>query len=86
MTEPTPIVVNPNPLPTQAWVAVRDVLKVAGGVLVTRGLVTDAQLETLVGAVLVVAPIIWAQYRARRDKAKMTLLAQAAPNSVGVVR
>lgn len=87
MTEPTtPIVVNPSPVVSQVWIAVRDILKIGGGVLVAKGIVTDGQLETLLGAVLVLGPVIWSQYRARRDRAKEVVLAEAAPNTVGVVK
>lgn len=88
MTDPTetPIVVNPNPVPSQVWIAIRDVLKIGGGLLVARGLVSDGQLETLLGAVLVLGPVIWSQIRARADRAKLTVLAEAAPNTVGQVK
>lgn len=87
MTTPdTPIVVNPNPVPQQAWVAIRDVLKVAGGVLVAKGALDDATLEILLGAFLVIGPMVWAQVRARRQTAQFTTLADVAPNRVAVVK
>lgn len=91
MTEPaepvdTPIVVNPNPVPQQVWTAIRDVLKVAGGVLVAKGALDSATLEILLGAFLVIGPVIWAQLKVRSNTSKLTVLADAAPNRVGVVQ
>lgn len=87
MTTPdSPIVVNPNPVPQQAWVAIRDVLKVAGGVLVAKGALDNGTLEILLGAFMVLAPMAWAQVRARRQTRQLTTLADAAPNRVAVVK
>lgn len=87
MSDPaTPIVVNPNPVPAQVWIAVRDVLKIGGGLLVARGVVSDAELETILGALLIIGPVVWSQIRARRDREKLTVVAEAAPNSVAVVK
>jgi hypothetical protein len=85
-TPDTPIVVNPNPVPQQVWVAIRDVLKVVGGVLVAKGTLDAATLETLLGAFLIIAPMVWAQVRTRNNTAKLTTLADAAPNRVAVVK
>lgn len=82
----TPIVVDPNPVPAQTWVAIRDVLKILGGILVTRGVLDAAQLETVIGVVLILGPVIWAQLKARKTVARLTVLAEAAPNSVGQVK
>jgi hypothetical protein len=85
-TPDTPIVVNPNPVPQQAWVAIRDVLKVLGGYLVGRGLLDAQTLEILLGAFLVIGPMVWAQLRTRRQTAQLTVVADAAPNRVAVVK
>lgn len=85
-TPDTPIVVNPNPAPQQVWVAIRDVLKVVGGVLVAKGSLDSATLEILLGAFLIIGPMVWAQVRTRQTTAKLTVLADAAPNRVAVVK
>jgi hypothetical protein len=38
---------------------VRSVLKVGAGVLVTKGIVDDAGAETIVGAIIGIAGILW---------------------------
>lgn len=82
----SPIVVNPNPLPAQALVAVRSLLILAGGIAVGRGWLTNEQLSILVGAILVLGPIIYQQFASRRNTAKLATLAEAAPNTVAVVK
>lgn len=81
-----PIVVNPNPAADQIWVAVRDILKVAGGVLVARGALDAAELEMAIGAIMIIAPMVWAQLRTRRVTSRLAVLAESAPDAVGQVQ
>jgi hypothetical protein len=48
------------------WGIVRHILTTVGGALVTNGYVTDAQLETLVGAVVVLAGVTWSVIQKKR--------------------
>ena len=67
-------------------VAIRDVLKVLGGILVTRGIVDVAKLETVINVVLILGTVMSAQLKARKTVARLTVLAKAAPNSLGQVK
>lgn len=85
-TSNTPIVVDPNPLPDQVLVAVRALLQIVGTALVTRGLASSGEVEAVIGALLVIGPFVWAQIRARRNTEKLTVLAQAAPDRIAVLK
>jgi len=47
---------------------VRHILTAAGGALVTRGYVGEAQLELAVGAVITLAGVIWSAIAKRKSK------------------
>ena len=46
---------------------VRTILKCAGSVLVTRGLTTDAGLETGLGAIITLAGFVWSMVTHKSD-------------------
>lgn len=48
---------------------VRHVLTAAGGILVTRGVIDDGQLQMAIGGVLAIAPVIWALVQKRQQRA-----------------
>lgn len=65
--------------------AVRDVLKIAGGILATRGYLEASQVDVLAGAVIVLAPVIWSQISVWLKHAKMVKMADHADDDVAVV-
>lgn len=56
----------------------RHLLTAGGAVLVTNGLVNDGQLQTIVGAIVTIAPIIWSVIQKRQQKTELAA-AKAAP-------
>ena len=48
------------------WGIVRHILTTVGGALVTSGYVSEAQLETLVGAVVILAGVAWSVIQKKR--------------------
>jgi len=46
---------------------IRTVLKVGGAVLVTKGISTDAGVDTAIGAVIVLVGFVWGIINARKN-------------------
>lgn len=69
---------QPNLLPASLGAVLRQLLTFAGGILVSRGLVSADQAPELVGAVLTVAGIAWSLVQKRRAS-KALAAAIAAP-------
>lgn len=78
-----PIVVAASATKDQIWTAIRDLLKIIGSALVMRGYLQDSWIEPGVGAIFILAPVIWSQLKTRSNHAKMWWLAHFAPDSVG---
>lgn len=98
MNEDRPVIINPSPLAEQAasltrdilvWIAVlpgllailgtRDVVKIIIWLQSTEG-------ATALGLVVLGAMTLWRQIVTRRAKAKLVTVAQAAPDSVAVIK
>jgi hypothetical protein len=59
---------------------IRAVLVASGGFLVKQGIVTDAQWQDLVGAILVVVAVAWSVYQNHQaNKAKIVSAALGVP-------
>lgn len=88
MTDSTdmPIEVNPSALPGQVVSLLRTVLVTLGGYLVGRGLLTNEQMLTVVGAAIPIISGIYGLYVQYSKKKREVVLAEAAPNSVAVVK
>lgn len=85
-TEPaTPIAVNESAAPAQAMSALRDLLKVAGAALVTKGMISQEWVEPIIGAILVIGPIVWTQLVTIWKHRQLVITADAAPARVSVV-
>jgi hypothetical protein len=46
---------------------VRHLLTAGGGVLVSKGMMTDGMLETAIGAVIAIAGVIWSALAKKKD-------------------
>lgn len=97
MTEETPIVVNPSPAKDQIATATRDaaLLLAALPALIALlgkrdviGIVNylaSAEGSTVLGMIVAAGVVAWRQIIARRKKAELVTVAEAAPNRVAVV-
>lgn len=92
-----PIVVNPSPAASQTATASRDVLLLVAAlpaliaVFGTRDVkqivdfIASAQFAPVLGLIVGGVVVVWRQINARRKKAELVTVAEAAPNSVAVV-
>ena len=78
-----PIIIRATATHDQAWTAIRDLLKIAGSVLVMRGYLQDGWIEPGIGAIFILAPVAWSQLKTRSNHAKLWLFAHFAPDSIG---
>jgi len=79
----TPIQVNPNQLPGIAGTILR------GGLIyaVAKGILPDwIDPDQVVSTLLAVLTLVYASYRTYKNKAHLVTAAEAAPNSVAVVK
>lgn len=76
------IVVPNSPLPDEAKTALRYVLTALGGILVSRGFITEGELMTIVGVVLVAGPAVWGVIKTRANWNKLTTIEPHAPADV----
>ena len=65
----------------QLYSALRTLLAVASGFLVGHGYFTDVQATEIVGAVMVVVPIVWGVLQKKQAAQKSDERAQAAYNA-----
>lgn len=80
------ITVDPNPTVPMIWGAIRIILGALGGSLVTQGILTEENLNTILGAVMVILPALWVAYLNRKNTKKLAVLADAAPSAVAEVK
>lgn len=84
MSENMPIMVGSTRV-TTTMTAVRYLMVFAGGTLVSRGYLTDTELNDVVGAVLIIVPTVWGAYIAWRNNNQKKTMAQALPDSIAQV-
>lgn len=97
MSDSEPIVVNPNPAKDQIATATRDValllaaLPALIALLGKRDVIgivnylASAEGSTVLGMLVAAGVVAWRQIIARRKKAELVTVAEAAPNRVAVV-
>lgn len=85
MTESTQVIVPASPVPEQALTLLRYVLVTIGGVFVSKGWLNDADLNTLVGGLLIVLPTLWGIIRTYRNNAAQKAMARQLPDAVAMV-
>lgn len=92
MTDPTDptttpqIWVSPTAVPGNTMTAVRDLLKIAAMGAATHGFIRGDQVETIVSALCVIAPILWSQYVSWRNNRKMKLMEQHVPARIAQLK
>lgn len=82
----TPIIVSPSALNGMLATFARDLLKVLGAGLVTKGVITASLLDQGIGILIAAAPIAYSQFKTLWNHRKLVITAEAAPASVAVVR
>lgn len=81
-----PIVVDSSAIPSGLMLGLRQVALAAGSYLIGRGYLS-ADTATAIGSVLlIVAPVVWGQVRSYLKKRQDVTIANAAPDSVAVVK
>jgi hypothetical protein len=87
---PTPIIVNASPTPAQIAAGIRQAVLVIGTIAGMLGYGQFAgklsPILTILGPLSVVISYAWGQWVTRRSEQDKAVLANAAPNSIGVVR
>lgn len=90
-SQPTlPIEVNASATNAIIGAVVRYLLQTAGGILVARGFLDQPTADSIIlqlgGVLLTVIPLAWGAIRAKLTHSEKVVLADAAPNSVAVVK
>lgn len=85
-----PIVVSASPTSDQLGTAFRDILKVIGSAMATKGVIDTSMVDPFAnsvmifgGAALALWPFVWSQLKTRSNHAKLWVLAHFAPDNVG---
>lgn len=92
-----PVIINPSPVPDQIGTATRDAMLVISAipaliaVIGTRDVkqivdyVGSSEFAPVLAAIITAVVVVWRQFKARSNKARMVAIASAAPDSVAVV-
>lgn len=83
-----PIEVPQSSLPAETATVLRYVLATLGGIFVSRGWLADAELNAIVGIILICAPTVWGWIKTRSNHAKLLTVAEdrRVPDSVARVK
>lgn len=82
-----PIVVPASAIPDTILALIRYVLTAIGGsLLVKRGLITDAALQDIIGALLVIIPTVYGAWLTHRNNAKQKVMAVHLPDRIAQVK
>lgn len=82
-----PIVVPASAIPATTLAMIRYVLTAIGGsLLVQRGIISDAELQNIVGILLVVIPTAYGMWLTRRENAKQKAMAVHLPDEIAQVQ
>lgn len=81
-----PIEISPNQLPGQAGTLLRYILTTVGGYALGKGWIDDQLLQVLTALITVIAPLAYGMYKTWIHKSQLVVTAEAAPNSVAVVK
>ena len=76
------IVINASPVPSAVTTGLRYLATAAGGWLAAHGYIAANQIDTLVGAALVFAPLAWGVARAVLNRWKLVQVATLEPGQV----
>jgi hypothetical protein len=87
MTDPnTPIVVNPDPIYAQLAIALRYTISTLGGYAAGKGWIDGDTVQMIVSIAAMLAPAIYAAWKARREKKALVTITQSAADSVAIVK
>jgi hypothetical protein len=81
-----PVIVPSSAVPEQVTTLLRYVLVTLGGVFVSKGWLSDSDLNALVGAVLIIGPTVYGIIKTKRSNAVQQTLADKLPDSVAQVK
>jgi hypothetical protein len=82
-----PIVVPASAVPATTLALIRYVLATIGGaLLVKRGIISDVELQELIGVALVIIPTAYGMWLTRRDQANQKAMADRLPDAVARVQ
>lgn len=81
-----PILVNQSALRGMVAALARDLLKLAGAALVTRGLASDSLVDSAAGLIVAVAPIVYSQLKTLWNHRKLVTMATILPDSIASVK
>jgi len=76
------IAVTSTPGQMQAGALVRQALILGGGVLVSKGYMSNDDVPVAAGALVALGSIVVGQLKTRKERAEKIVLAEAAPNGV----
>lgn len=81
-----PVTVPASAIPEGALTLARYALVSLGGVFVSKGWLSDSDLNALVGALLIIVPTIYGIVKTKRNQAVQVTLARKLPDSVAQVK
>lgn len=85
-TAEMPVTVPASPFTAELATTIRYALVTIGGIFVSRGWLSDAELNAIVGVVLIVAPTLWGVWATRRNHNKQITMAVALPDAVAQIK
>jgi F0F1-type ATP synthase assembly protein I len=80
-----PVTVRASAIPEQTLTLIRYVLVMLGGIFVSKGWLSDSDLNALIGALLIILPTIVGIVKDKRNQAVQVTLAKALPDEVARV-
>lgn len=86
MADTKPISVNASAIGAMAAALARDVLKVAGTGLVSRGILNQDGVDQAAGLVVALAPIVYSQLRTFWNHRKLVRMATILPDRIAEVK
>ena len=88
MTDPTdnPIVVNPDPTYAQLAIALRYAITTLGGYAAGKGWIDGDAVQVIASVAAILAPAVYAAWKANREKRALVTITQSAADSVAVVK
>lgn len=82
-----PIVVPASAVPDTTLALIRYVLTTLGGaLLVKRGIISNGELQDIIGVLLVLIPTAYGMWLTRRSNAKQQTMADHLPDSIAQVQ
>lgn len=81
-----PVTVPSSALPESTLTLLRYALVTLGGVFVSKGWLSDSDLNAIVGVLLIVIPTVYGIIKTKRNQAVQVTLADKLPDSVARVK